>query len=126
MGNTIFMAVQVVHTWFLMLEWPFYLRHTFALRWIWISVGIIYSVSLFSDAMGVIGMDEWRDYDTYESYTVVDMFTNMFLAYNVLMHWPIIPITLMNIAKEVEMTIFQLVTTNGPADYQLSWKNSNK
>lgn len=54
------------------------------------------------------------------------MFTNMFLAYNCLMHWPAVPVTFFMIIKEVEMTIFQLVTTNGPADYQLSWKNSKK
>ena len=43
LGNTVFMFLQIVDTWFLMVEWPFYLRHTFALRWVWIIVGIIYS-----------------------------------------------------------------------------------
>jgi hypothetical protein len=124
LGNTIFMIVLSIHTWFLMLEWPFYLRHTFGLRWVWIIIGIIYSAQIVSDAFAVLGMDEWRTDDVYEKYTLVDMFMNMFLAYNVLLHWPVVPITVAMIGKEVEMTIYQLVTTNGPAEYQLSWANS--
>lgn len=123
-GNSIFALLQTLHTWFLVIEWPFYLRHTYAYRWAMSLISIIYSVWIFSDAMGVIGMDKWETDETYENYDLADMITDMFLAYNVIMHWPIALTGIVIIVKEIEMNIFQLVTTNGPADYQLSWTNA--
>ena len=87
-------------------------------------VSDIYTLQLISDAMAVIGMDKWETEDTYENYTLMDMFTSMFLAYNVIMHWPIGFNTIIMNMKEIEMMIYQIFTTNGPADYQLSWKNA--
>jgi hypothetical protein len=84
-------------------------------------ISIIYSIWIFSDALAVIGMDKWETDDTYEKYDLADMITDMFLAYNAIMHWPIALTGIVIIVKETEMNIFQMVTTNGPADYQLSW-----
>ena len=47
----------------------------------------------------------------------MDMMTDMFLAYNSIMHWPIAITGLILIFKEVEMTIYQIGTHNGPTDY---------
>lgn len=123
-GNSIFALVQTIHTWFLVFEWPFYLRHTYALRWAISLLSIIYSLWIFSDGMAVIGMDKWETDETYQNYDLADMITDMFLAYNVIMHWPIALTGIVIITKEIEMNIFQMVTTNGPADYQLSWQNA--
>ena len=120
-GNTIFALLQFVHTWFVVMEWPFYLRHTYAYRWLISLISIIYSTWIVSDAFAVIGMDKWETDETYENYDMMDMFTDMFLAYNVIMHWPIALTTFILIIKETEMNIYQMVTANGPADYQLSW-----
>jgi|APSaa5957512535_1039671.scaffolds.fasta_scaffold181580_1 hypothetical protein len=117
LGNTAFMFTETIHSWLLFLEWPFYLRHSILLRWWYIIVGSIYSAQLVSDFFAVVGMQDWETYDTYENYTFIDMFTTMFLAYNCLLHFPAVPITILLIAKEIEMMFFQIVTTNGPADY---------
>ena len=106
------------------MEWPFYLRHTYALRWCISLVSILYSLWIISDAFAVIGMDKWETDDTYENYDMMDMMTDMFLAYNVIMHWPIALTGIIMVTKEIEMNIYQMVTTNGPADYQLSWANA--
>lgn len=82
---------------------------------------IIYTLWIFSDGMAAIGMDLWETDETYENYNLADMLTNMFLAYNAIMHWPIALTGIVLIIKETEMNIFQMVTSNGPADYQLSW-----
>jgi len=103
------------------MEWPFYLRHTYAYRWLISLLSIIYSTWIISDGLAVIGMDKWETHDTYENYDMMDMMTDMFLAYNVIMHWPIALTGIVMIIKEIEMNIYQMVTTNGPADYQLSW-----
>ena len=71
--------------------------------------------------MAVIGMDRWETDDVYENYKLMDVMTDMFLVYNTIMHFPIALTGLVLIWKEVEMNIYQLVTTTGPADYQLSW-----
>jgi hypothetical protein len=81
----------------------------------------LYATWIFSDGMAVIGMDKWETDETYENYDLMDMMTDMFLAYNVIMHWPIALTGVVLIWKEIEMMIYQQVTTNGPADYQLSW-----
>jgi hypothetical protein len=56
--------------------------------------------------MAVIGMDKWETEDTYENYTMMDMFTSMFLCYNVIMHWPIGFNTIIMNMKEIEMMIY--------------------
>ena len=80
-----------------------------------------YTAWIFSDALAVIGMDKWETDETYEKYDLADMLTDMFLAYNVIMHWPIALVGIVLAIKEFEMMIYQQMTTNGPADYQLSW-----
>jgi len=84
-------------------------------------LSLLYSIWIISDAFAVIGMDKWEDWETYENYDLMDMMTDMFLAYNVIMHWPICLTGFIILFKETEMNIYQMVTTNGPADYQLSW-----
>ena len=123
-GNTIFGGLLAVHLTFLVFEWPFYLRHTFAYRWVMTLLSLLYSLWITSDAFAVIGMDKWETDETYDNYDLADVLTDMFLAYNVVMHWPIAIMGYLLIAKEVEMNIYQMVTTNGPADYQLSWQNA--
>ena len=59
--------------------------------------------------------------ETMENYSAVDMFINMYLIYNCIIHVTIVPLNSVIILKEIQMTIFQLVTTNGPTDYQLEW-----
>jgi hypothetical protein len=39
--------------------------------------------------MAVIGMDKWETDETYEKYDLADMITDIILAYNDIMHWPI-------------------------------------
>jgi len=120
-GNTVFAILQTIHTTFVVLEWPFYLRHTFAYRWLMTLLSLIYTLQIFSDGMAVIGMDRWETDDVYENYNLMDVMTDMFLVYNTIMHFPIAMTGLVLIFKETEMNIYQLVTTTGPADYQLSW-----
>lgn len=80
-------------------------------------LSLLYSLWIFSDGMAVIGMDKWETEQTYEHYDLMDLFTDMYLAYNVIMHWPVAIIGVILLIKEVEMNIYQMVTTNGPADY---------
>jgi len=44
MGNTVFAILQTIHTTFVILEWPFYLRHTFAYRWLMTLLSLIYTL----------------------------------------------------------------------------------
>ena len=46
-------------------------------------------------------MDKWETDETYENYDLADMITDMFLAYNVIMHWPIALTGIVIIVKEV-------------------------
>ena len=122
--NTLYAIIQTFISWPLVLEIPSYLRHLKFLRWISCFWALIYNTVYLGFALGFLGQLYWATEERMSNYSLVDMTINMYLVYNCIIHATIIPINSIIIFKEIEMTIFQLVITNGPADYQLEWERS--
>ena len=63
--------------------------------------GIIYTVFYVGFAVQFYHEMESFDFSDMESYNSFDMLKNMFFAYSLILHAPIIPINLMIIIKEI-------------------------
>ena len=119
--NTFYAIIQTILSWPLVFEIPSYLRHIKFIRWFSCLWALLYNTVWFGFMFGFIGQLYWATDEVMEQYSLMDMAVNMYLVYNCVIHVTIIPINSIIIFKEVTMTIFQLVTSNGPADYQLEW-----
>lgn len=93
----------------LALEYPLFMRSMRLFRFFSLLAAIYYN--LFFG--GIIF--EWyrelylEDYETYDAYEVADVLLNMFLVYNVILHFPVVIVNAFIIFKEFSLEFWQFL-----------------
>jgi len=109
MVNTVYLFYQCFISLLIALEYPFFMR-TFRLFRFFGLLGAIYYNLIFTG----IFMEWYRelyleDENTYKQYDVVDVLFNMFLVYNVILHFPVLFVNSFIIFKEISLEFWQFL-----------------
>uniref|UniRef100_A0A7S3CUK7 Uncharacterized protein n=1 Tax=Strombidium rassoulzadegani TaxID=1082188 RepID=A0A7S3CUK7_9SPIT len=118
-ANTLYLIGQAIVGTLLAFEIPVFLLGFRVTRYYSFLMAIVYTV-----VFGIAGAD-WY-YQLYlisqkNGYDFVTIFGNMVLAYNLIVHWSIIPVNLIIIIKELSMQQFTFLTG---ANYALNSKDT--
>jgi len=107
MVNTVYILIQGVAAFMLAFELPIWLVSFRVFRFWSFVLAITYNFIFFCLAL------EWWDMlyivSDKTKYDFVDIFINMCLGYNIILHFTIIPINLFIIGKEISMEYFQFL-----------------
>lgn len=103
MVNTFYLFYQCFISLLIAIEYPFFMRTFRLFRFFGLLGAIYYNLIFFG-----IGLEWYRelyleDEDTYRQYDVVDVLFNMFLVYNVILHFPVVIVNSFIITKEVTL-----------------------
>lgn len=109
--NTLYLLYQCFISLLIAIEYPFFMR-TFRMFRFFGLLGALYYNLLF---LG-IGIEWYRelyleDEATYESYEVGDVLFNMFLIYNVILHFPVVFVNGFIITKELTLEFWQFLSS---------------
>ena len=101
--NTAYLIYQCFISLMIALEYPFFMREFRLFRFFSLLFAIYYNL-----IFGGIFLEWYRelymeDEQSYESYDVVDVIFNMFLVYNVILHFPVVFVNCFIIFKEVSL-----------------------
>lgn len=104
-------------SWPLVFEVPVYLRHLWFFRMLSFCWAIGYSVvflaiygSWFVDLYAIPDIVSEEQFDKLSP---MDMMINCFLIYNTIVHFSIIPINIVIIAKEIQLQFFEFLNSFG-------------
>jgi len=103
--NTIYLIEQTIHSVFLTVEMPFWMKFNKVGRWISLILASIYNtlfLIMFCDFIALLFF-----YDKSE-YGIGYLFESMFFAYNIIIHFPITFVNSMIISKEFSMEFIQM------------------
>ena len=109
MANTAYLFYQCFISIMLALEYPFFMRSFRLFRFFSLLFAIYYNM-----IFGGIFLEWYRelyleDEQSYEQYDVVDVLFNMFLVYNVILHFPVVFVNGFIIMKEVSLEFWQFL-----------------
>ena len=120
LGNTIYLLVQSSFSMLMMFEMAFIIRWIKPLRVISVTSAFLYNVFYFFS----LGNWIWEIFFADKSYLddasgAIDVIWNMMIVYNLIVHFPIVPMNIAMIVKEIQMQVFQLIgdpNSPDPAD----------
>ena len=104
--NTLYLMIQTVASWPLIAEIPFWLRTLRFFREISVEWAWMYTITYALIILDWIYEMYWEPAKTYEEYSFIDVFGNMFLAYNIIFTLPLMPVNIAIIGKETLLEIF--------------------
>jgi hypothetical protein len=110
-ANSLFCIWQGVNASWLLFEIPIYLKETKLLRSMSLMLAILYNVIYLYFAQR-FGMMLFKNNDG-----PMGAFEEMFFAYNLVLHLPILPINAVIILKEVQLERIQLLSNWADSDY---------
>ena len=103
--NTIYAVTQTIMSIPLVCEFPLYLRHLKFFRVLSLISAVFYSsITIFifvSWLVDLYGLPEILSKEDFNKLSFLDMFVNMCMIYNTILHSSIVPINVMIIAKEI-------------------------
>jgi hypothetical protein len=105
-GNTVWLILTAIHSTMLAFEIPFYMRMFKIGRYFGCFNAAVYNVIYFGLTFGWISELYIQDDSKASS---ADMFINMMLGYNIVMHAPIIPLNVFIIVKEITLQFFSFL-----------------
>ena len=104
MANTVYLIVQMSFSMLMMFEMAFIIRWIKPLRVLSVTSAFLYNVFYFFS----LGNWLWELYFSDKSYLddssgPIDIIWNMMVVYNLIVHFPIVPMNLAIIVKEIQM-----------------------
>jgi hypothetical protein len=106
LGNTVWLFMTAIHAIMIAFEIPFYMRMFKIGRYFGCFNAAVYNLIYFGIAFTWMS-ELYIDDDSKAS--AADMFINMMLSYNIVMHAPIIPLNAFILVKEITLQFFSFL-----------------
>lgn len=107
--NTVFLWWQCFIALLIALEYPFFMRVFRLFRFFTLLFALYYNF-FFLCIIGEWFRELYFEFDwEYESYEAIDVIVNMFLIYNVILHFPVVLVNGFIISKEMWLEVFQFL-----------------
>jgi len=107
--NSLFNLIQAWNGFFLMFEFPAYLDWFKVSRVFSLEAGVVYNAIYFWQVWEAYKSIWLYDYETQGPMSTFEVLKVMYLVYNLILHIPIVPLNIAIIAKEFEISKFQLI-----------------